>query len=180
MQTNISLTLLVLGTILVTGCANKVATYSVSTDNIMSLKNLSKGINLGDFTDSNRNESKVMCRLATPVGTSSGETFTSYIKKAFKKELLVSNKYDETSNTKLSMNLDKIYGSTTLGNAYWEFQVTVKNSNGKRFPLNSKYEYESSYLATSACSEMQRSFVPAVQKLIGETVQHNMFKTLIQ
>jgi hypothetical protein len=180
MKKNISLSLLMLGTLFITGCSNKVATYSVSTENIMSLKALSKGINLGQFTDSNRNENEIMCRLVSPVGTASGETFISYIKKAFEKELVISNKYDTTSNRKIGMNLDKIYGSTTLGNAYWEFKTTVNGSNGKSFNVNSKYDYESSYGGDSACSEMQRSFVPAVQKLIGQVIQHNEFKTLLK
>lgn len=180
MQKNTLLFLLVLGIFFITGCSNKVATYAVSAENIMSLKALPKAINLGKFSDSNRNESKIMCRLVSPVGTASGETFTSYIKKAFLKELVVSNKYDKASKRKIGMNLDKLYASTTLGNAYWEFKTTVNGSNGKSFKINSKYDYESSYGGDSACSEMQRSFVPAVQKLIGQVIQHNEFKTLLK
>jgi len=165
------------------GCANKVATYSVSTENILSLKGLSKdnnGINLGEFTDSAKGESKVMCRLATPIGTPNGETFISYIKDALKKELLISEMYQEKSKIKINMNLDYLYGSTTVGNAYWEFKVTVNSSNSKSFKVNSKYDYESSFTAYSACSEMQKSFVPAVQKLIKKIIQHNEFKNLIK
>jgi len=167
--------------ITLSGCANKVATYSVSTENILTLKELStegKGINLGEFTDSNNGESKVMCRLATPIGTPSGETFISYIRDALEKELIIANKYDKKSNIKVKINLDDLYGSTTLGNAYWEFKVTVNSSNSKSFKVTSKYEYESSFTAYSACSEMQRSFVPAVQKLLGDIIKHNKFESL--
>ena len=164
------------------GCANKVHIYSPSTDNLITFKNFSKsheGVNIGEFGDSGRNESKVMCRLSPPVGTQDGETFASYIRKAFMQELMVSDMYNGDSNMTISANLDDIYGSTMLGNAYWEFKITVKSSNGNSYQVHTRYDYESSYLAYSACPEMQRSFVPAVQKLIGDIINHADFKTLI-
>lgn len=168
---------------LFTGCANKVPAYAISTNNVVNLQGLAKDngkVNLNNFTDSGRNESKVMCRLATPVGTASGETFASYIENAFKKELLVAGMYDPKSNITISANIDKLYGSTTIGNAYWEFTVTVKSSNGTSYTVHSRYDYESSFSAMSACSEMQRSFVPAVQKLIGDIIQHPKFVDLLK
>jgi len=178
------LSVLVFGSMaLFTGCANKVPAYAISTNNVVNLQGLSKDngkVNLSNFTDSGRNESKVMCRLATPVGISSGETFASYIEDAFKKELLVAGMYNPKSNVTISANIDKLYGSTTIGNAYWEFTVTVKSSNGTSYTVHTQYDYESSYLATSACSEMQRSFVPAVQKLIGDIVQNPKFVDLLK
>ena len=164
------------------GCANKVHSYAISSDNMIALKSLSKnrkGVNIDEFTDSGRKESRLMCRLATPVGTSKGETFASYIQNAFKQEMMISDMYDNDSNIIISANLDDIYGSTTLGNAYWEFNITVKSSNGNSYKVNTRYDYESSFSAYSACSEMQRSFVPAVQKLIGNIIKNLSFKTLI-
>ena len=178
------LSILVFGLMaLFTGCANKVPAYAISTNNVVSLQGLSKDngkVNLNNFTDSGRDESKVMCRLVTPVGTASGETFASYIENAFKKELLVAGMFDPKSNITISANIDKLYGSTTLGNAYWEFTVTVKSSNGTSYTVHTRYDYESSYMGSSACSEMQRSFVPAVQKLIGDIVQNSKFVDLLK
>jgi outer membrane protein OmpA-like peptidoglycan-associated protein len=165
------------------GCANKVHTYAPSPDNMIALKNYSnsnEGVNIGEFSDSNRNESKVMCRLATPVGTQKGETFASYIQNAFMQELMISDMYNSDSNITISANLDDIYGSTMLANAYWEFKITVKSSNGNSYKVHTRYDYESSFAAYSACSEMQRSFVPAVQKLISDIINNANFKTLIQ
>jgi outer membrane protein OmpA-like peptidoglycan-associated protein len=166
------------------GCANnKVHTYALSFKNIIALKNYSKsneGVNIGEFSDSNRNESKVMCRLATPVGTQKGETFASYIQNAFMQELMISDMYNSDSNITISANLDDIYGSTMLANAYWEFKITVKSSNGNSYKVHTRYDYGSSLAAYSACLEMQRSFVPAVQKLISDIINNANFKTLIQ
>ena len=178
------LSVLVFGSMaLFTGCANKVPVYAISTNNVVNLQGLSKDngkVNLNNFTDSGRDESKVMCRLATPVGTANGETFASYIENAFKKELLVAGMYDTKSNISISANIDNIYGSTTIGNAYWEFTVTVKSSNGTSYTVHTQYDYESSFSAMSACSEMQRSFVPAVQKLIGDIIQNPKFVDLLK
>jgi hypothetical protein len=104
---------------------------------------------LNNFTDSGKNESKVMCRLTTPVGTVSGETFASYIENAFKKELLTAGMYDSKSNVTISANLDDIYGSTTSGNTYWEFKITITSSNGTSYKVNSRYDYESSFSAST-------------------------------
>jgi hypothetical protein len=166
-----------------TGCANKVATYSVGTQNVLSLRTISDQdgkINLAKFTDDGREEASLMCRLATPTGTPDGETFASYIGKAFQQELVVANAYDPSSKITISGNLNRIYGSTTMGNAYWEFDMTISSTNGKQYSVKSRYDYGSSLLAVSACSEMQRSFVPAVQKLIGEIITNSKFKTLLQ
>ncbi|WP_069471809.1 hypothetical protein [Candidatus Marithrix sp. Canyon 246] len=165
------------------GCANKVHNYAISSDNMLALKtfsNSSEGIKIVKFTDSNKNEATLMCRLSTPVGTPKGETFASYIENAFTKELMVSDMYNENSTIIITANLNDIYGSTVLGNAYWKFDITVKSSNGNSYNVNTKYDYESSLLVYSACTEMQRSFVPAVQKLNGEIIKHPKFKNLIQ
>jgi hypothetical protein len=165
------------------GCANKVHDYSISSDNIMSLRETSKEkikINVGEFTDSKNGETTLMCRLSTPIGTPKGETFASYIQKALKKELLIANVYDTNAKNTITANLDDIYGSTTLGNAYWEFKMTIKSSNGVSYNVASRYDYESSFSAISACSEMQRSFVSAVQKLNGEIINNKKFKSLFK
>jgi hypothetical protein len=169
--------------LLFSGCANKVHNYSASTENILMLKDLAKSgkrVSLGNFTDSGKEESKMMCRLATPIGTPKGETFATYIKDAFKKELLLSGLYDKNSKTKISANLNDIYGSTVLGNAYWSFDITLKSTNGKKMNVKSRYDYESSYFASSACSEMQRSFPLAVQKLIKDIISNPEFKELVK
>lgn len=163
------------------GCANKVHDYSVSTENLIALKSISKTskkVNIGKFTDSGREERSVMCRLATPIGTPQGNTFASYIQNALKKELIISDMYSESGAATITANLDETYGSTTLGNAYWSFKMTLKSSNGQTYKVDSRYDYESSFSAMSACSEMQRSYPLAVQKLIGKIVKDPKFSSL--
>ena len=176
---------LILGTLLFTiifsGCANKVHTYSPNTMNIMTLKDMKLGkVSVGNFTDSGREETKLMCRLATPVGTAKGETFASYVKDAFAQELMLSEHFSSDSKNIISANLDDLYGSTVLGNAYWKFNMTMKSSNGEQYKVESRYDYESSFSAMSACSEMQRSFVPAVQKLNKDIINNSNFSKLFK
>ena len=168
---------------LFTGCANKVPVYSISTHNVIKLQGLSKNngkVKVSIFTDSGRNESEVICRLDTPVGIANDKTFASYIENAFKKALLTAGMYDPKSNVIISANIDRLYGSTIIGDAYWEFTVTVKSSNGTSYKVHTRYNYQSSFSAMSACSEMQRSFVPAVQKLIGDIIQNPKFVDLLK
>lgn len=171
----------VVAMMLLSGCANKVHDYSVSTENMVVLKNIAKttkGVKLGDFTDSNRNQSSVGCRLSTPIGVPEGETFVSYIKKAFEKELVVTDMHNKSAKHTISANLDELKGSTLP--AYWEFKMTLSSTNGKSYQTHTKYSYQSSFSAMSACSEMQRSFVIGVQKLIGDSIKNPQFKILIK
>lgn len=172
--------LAVLLAVLFSGCADKVHSYSPKTANILYLKGISDGKKafVDKFSDSGKGESKLVCRLMAPIGTPDGETFASYIQDAFVQELAIADKYDAKSANIISANLDDIYGSTMLGNAYWEFKITMKSSSGVSYETHSRYDYESSYNANSACSEMQRSFVPAVQKLVGDVINNPKFTDL--
>lgn len=87
--------------------------------------------------------------------------------------------YDKNSELKISGNLNKIYGSSMLGNAYWEVNLTVTSSNGKSITVNTKRDYPSSYLASTACNNMGISFAPTVKQLLGEILNHKDFNSLL-
>lgn len=183
MKKVMTLSLIVAATVLMSGCANKVPTYSNSPQNMRAVKTVaasSTPVNIGKFTATNEGESKVMCRLATPVGTPDGMTFAKYIEDALSTELEMGNMIDPKSKITITGNLDSLYGSTVLGNAYWEFKIKVVSSNGKSFDVTSRYDYESSFSAYSACSEMQRSYLPAVQELVNKIVTHPQFSELLK
>lgn len=168
--------------LLMSGCANKVPNYTNSAQNMRAVKTIAASaapINISKFSATNEGESKVMCRLATPVGTPDGMTFAKYIEDALATELEMGNMIDPKSKITVTGNLDSVYGSTVLGNAYWEFKMKITSSNGKSFDIASRYDYESSFTAYSACSEMQRSYLPAVQELVNKIVTHPQFRELI-
>ena len=87
--------------------------------------------------------------------------------------------YDKNSNINLSGNINKVYGSSMFGNAYWEINATINSSNGKSLTVNTKRDYPSAYLASTACNNMGTSFEPTVNQLVSDILNHKDFPELI-
>ncbi len=171
---------IVLAAFLFTGCGIKTGEYNVSADNVQTLKDYKElKLDVSNFTATNSGESSVMCRLAETISTPKGEPFSDYIKEALISELKMAGVYEKNSELKISGNLNKIYGSTMFGNAYWEINVTITSSNGKSITVNTKRDYPSSYLASTACNNMGTSFAPTIKQLIGDIVNHKDFSELL-
>jgi hypothetical protein len=166
--------------VLFTGCGIKTSEYNVSADNVQTLRDYKElKLDVSTFTATTPAESSIMCRLAETVSTPKGESFEEYIKDALISELKMAGSYDKNSDLKISGNLNKIYGSTMFGNAYWEINVTITSSNGKSITVNTKRDYPSSYLATTACNNMGTSFSPTIKQLIGDVINHKDFSSLL-
>lgn len=181
MKNKILISTSLLATLLFTGCGIKTNEYNVSADNVQTLRNYQDlKLDVSNFTASNKDESSVMCRLAETVSTPKGEPFSEYIKDAFVSELKMAGVYDKNSDLKISGNLNKIYGSSMFGNAYWEMDVTVTSSNGNSITVNTKRDYPSSYLASTACNNMGTSFAPSIKQLIGDILDHKDFSKLVR
>lgn len=171
----------VLAAFLFTGCGIKTNEYNVSADNVQTLRNYQNlKLDVSTFTATNKGESSVMCRLAETVSTPKGEPFSQYIEEALVSELKMAGVYDKNSDLKISGNLNKIYGSTMFGNAYWELDVTITSSNGKSLSVNTKRDYPSSYLASTACNNMGTSFAPSIKQLINDILNHKDFALLLK
>ena len=172
---------IVLAAFLFTGCGIKTSEYNVSADNVQTLRDYKDlKLDVSNFTATNSGESSVMCRLAETISTPKGETFSEYIQDALVSELKMAGVYDKNSDLKISGNLDKIYGSTMFGNAYWEISVTITSTNGKSLTVNTKRDYPSSYLSSTACNNMGTSFAPTIKQLIGNIVNHKDFSELLR
>lgn len=170
-----------LATLLFTGCGIKTSEYNVSADNVSALRDHKElKLDVGNFTASNASENSVMCRLAETVSTPKGEPFSEYIKEALLSELKMAGVYDKNSDLKISGNVNKVYGSSMFGNAYWEINVTITSTNGKTITVNTRRDYPSSYLASTACNNMGTSFSPTIKQLIGEIVNHKDFSELLK
>lgn len=171
---------IICATVLFTGCGIKTSEYNVSADNVQTLRDYKElKLDVSNFTATTAGESSIMCRLAETVSTPKGESFEEYIKDALISELKMAGSYDKNSDLKISGNLNKIYGSTMLGNAYWEINVTITSSNGRFITVNTKRDYPSSYLATTACNNMGTSFSPTIKQLIGDIINHKDFSSLL-
>ena len=157
--------------------------YNTSKTNQAILKKISeKGyrINLGDFKDQSESEKTITCRLATSVHPPKDESYILYIQHAFEKEFEHAKLYEKKSTVTITAELNELYGSTTYGDAYWSFDITLVSSNGEKLRVRSRYDYESSITAAYACKEMHKTFPLALQKLIHDTISDKRFELLLQ
>jgi hypothetical protein len=166
--------------LLFSGCGIKTSEYAVSADNVEALRAI-EGVKLSvdRFTTQGEEEYHVMCRAAETVTTPGGESFASYISNALKSELKMSGIYDKQSDIELSGEVVDMYASSMLGNAYWEFKVKVKSSNGNEIFVYTKKEYPSAFLAFTACNNMGSSFSGSVRELVSDIIHHKDFEKLI-
>ena len=163
------------------GCGIKTSEYNVSADNVLKLRSIQNTkIGVANFTANTENETQVMCRLAETITTPKGETFETYIEEALKSELKMAEVYDENADIKISGNLIKVYGSSMLGNAYWEVEIQINSTNGKSIQVKTKREYPSSFLAMTACNNMATSFSPTIKQLVNEIITHKDFNSLLK
>ena len=170
-----------LATLLFTGCGIKTTEYNPSADNVQTLRDFKDlKLNVSNFTSTNKGESSVLCRLAETVSTPKGEPFSTYIENALLSELKMAGNYDKNSNIYLSGNINKVYGSSMFGNAYWEINATINSSYGKSLTVNTKRDYPSAYLASTACNNMGTSFEPTVNQLVSDILNHKDFPELVK
>lgn len=171
---------LVVASLLFTGCGIKTSEYNVSAENVSQLRSYDGvKINVGEFSASTPNEKSKLCRLAETITTPKGESFEQYIKEAFVSELKMANLYDKASNLTITGNVEKVYGSSVIGNAYWEVSVTIKSTNGKSIKVDTKRDYPSAFIANTACNNMATSFSPTIKQLINDIISHKDFPSLI-
>jgi len=166
--------IIVLATVVfLSGCANfATGRYSISTDNAVALRSLSgTQVNVGNFTDKD-NISEIACHFHGPVTTLDGETFASFIQKAFTDELKMAGIYSKTAPITITGRLDKIDYTTAFGSE-WELLLTLNSSNGKSVTISENYKYTGSVFAAPGgeCAQAALAFVPAVQNLIGKIIE---------
>jgi hypothetical protein len=175
-----SVLLIILVTILFSGCGVKVGRYHASSDNVIALKKINTKINVDKFT-AYKLDYKVMCRLANDVTTPNKEPFVTYIENAFIEELKMADKYSPTSKITISGHLNNLNVSSGMTDAHWTFDITVSSNNGNRFTVKHTREYSASFLGGIACKEdMPDAFNPTVKELINKIINHPKFNSLLQ
>lgn len=146
------------------------------------LKNLStKDLSVGTFTGPASFDKS--CRAAGPLAPPDGISHTDYIRKAFEDELKVAGIYAASNpRVTLSGTVKKLEFSSSRGltGGSWDIEILLQSSNGKMLPVAEHYEFESGFVADTACKQTAEAYFPAVQNLIGKAVRSPEFKTLIQ
>ena len=164
---------LVCAAMMLTGCAHyATGRYTIATDNAVALRSMSgMQVNVGAFTDA-KNTTEISCHMHGPVSTLDGETFASFIRKAFVDELKMSGVYSASAPVTVSGRLDTVDYKTAFGTE-WDFTVTLTASNGKTATVTETYVYRGSKVRWDAggeCEQVALAFVPGVQNLVGKMI----------
>jgi hypothetical protein len=61
----------------------------------------------------------------------------------------------------------------------WDIGLKVNSSNGKSVSVSEHYEFNSGFIADTACKQTAEAYLPAVQNLIGKLVKAPEFKSLV-
>lgn len=155
--------------------------YSISADNNVALKGIGIGnINVGAFTGPTTFDRA--CRGAGPIAPPDNMSFEAYIQKALADELKVAGMFDDkTPKTTLSGTVEQLSFSSSRGltGGEWNITLRVNSSNGKSIAVSEHYEFESGFIADTACKQTAEAYLPAVQNLLGKLIKSPEFKTLI-
>lgn len=156
--------------------------YSINADTNVALKTLGLS-NVAVGTFSGPASFDTACRAAGPLAPPDGMSHTAYIKKALEDELKVAGAHASSSpKVTLSGTVNKLSFSSSRGltGGSWDIDVTLLSSNGKSMTANEHYEFESGFIADTACKQTAEAYMPAVQNLIVTIVRSPEFKSLVQ
>lgn len=155
--------------------------YSINADTNVALKAMDSGpINVGAFKGPASFDNS--CRAAGPIAPPDNMSFEAYIQKALTDELKVAGKFDDTApKVTLSGTVEQLAFSSSRGltGGTWDIGVRIESSNGKSTLVSEHYEFNSGFIADTACKQTAEAYLPAVQNLIGKLVKAPDFKALV-
>jgi len=156
--------------------------YSINADTNVALKAIgASNIGVGAFAGPSNFDPS--CRAAGPLAPPDGMSHTAYIKKALEDELKVAGAYAASSpKVILTGTVNKLEFSSMRGltGGSWDIDVALTSSNGKSMTAAEHYEFESGFIADTACKQTAEAYLPAVQNLISKIVRSPEFKGLLE
>ena len=156
--------------------------YSINADTNVALKSLGvSGVSVGAFSGPSTFDNS--CRAAGPLSPPDGMSHTEYLRKALEDELKVAGAHAATTpKVVLTGALNKLEFSSSVGvtGGFWGLDLTVSSSNGRKVSLTERYEFQSGFIADTACKQTAEAYFPAVQNLIRKLVTSPEFKSLVQ
>jgi len=155
--------------------------YSINADTNVALKKIeASNISVGTFKGPKSFDNN--CRAAGPIAPPDNLSFEAYIQKALGDELKVAGKFDEkTPKITLTGSVEQLAFSSSRGltGGSWDIGLKVNSSNGKSVFISEHYEFNSGFVADTACKQTAEAYLPAVQNLIGKLVKAPEFKSLV-
>lgn len=179
---SLSIVVVVGAAALLSGCqtTNSIP-YKASTANIISiqqsLKAQNKKVAVGGVAMAPGLEESPLCRLAGPIKVAPGKSPTAYISDAFQEELFAAGVYDPKSGNTLTGRIDALSFSS-VSPASWTISISVKSPSSAGYTVSTKYNFDTSWAADSACRNVADAFGPAVQDLLKQVVNHPQFSAL--
>jgi hypothetical protein len=151
----------------------------VSVENNATLKKLGGSkVAVGPFTATEPGRREIACRGVGPIRTPDEQSFEHQIRQALIDELTVADLFTATAPITLTGHVNKLDFDSMAGE--WVLDVTVTSSNGQSVTAANKYSYGFTYIGETACVRTAKSFVPAVQLLIGKLVYDPKFADLLK
>ncbi|MGZ9083349.1 MAG: hypothetical protein ACXW3U_14815 [Rhodoplanes sp.] len=169
--------------LLLAGCSTYAADrYSVSMDSQEELQTVSteapgRKVDVSRFSASKPGQTEIGCRAVAPIKTPDGEPFEEYIRKALIDQLRLAQLYSPDGAVHITGNLDYINFSSHQG--IWSLTVTVSDEANNSFVVREDYDYQSSFVGDTACSQTAQALMPAVQNLIRKIVSTPDFKAML-
>lgn len=162
-------------------CASVSPGYSTSAANRAVLTKINSGtVAVGQFTQPS--DISTMCRGNGPVDPPKGMTFASFVQDALMQEIKASGKLATAApDVTLTGKLTKVDFSSSyhLVHGYWDLALDLHSSNGKSLTAAEHYEFDSGFIATTACDNSANALPIAVQKLIHQVVTSPEFPPLL-
>ena len=156
--------------------------YSINADTNVQLKSLGASqIGVGTFTGPAVFDNA--CRAAGPLAPPDNMTHTEYLRKALEDELKVAGAHGPANpRVVLSGVVNKLEFSSARGltGGSWDIAVTLSSSNGAKMSATEHYEFESGFVADTACKQTAEAYMPTVQNLIKKIVHSSEFKALVK
>lgn len=168
----------------ISGCSTMTPPrYSVNADNNATLREIEiTSIAVVDYSDAS--EFAANCRLMGPIEASDQRGIAQFIADSFNDEFKFAEKYGgATAQTKLHLTLTDAEFSSVAGltNGYWNLGITIENvANGASINASTHYSFRSGFDAITACNQTAQALTPAVQDLIGRTLNQTDFNRLIK
>jgi len=82
----------------------------------------------------------------------------------------------------LGGKVSKLEFSSTKGltSGYWQIDLALDSSNGKKLDVSEYYEFNSGFVANEACRNTAEAYSRAVQNLVGKAVHSPSFAELLK
>ena len=175
--------ILVCAVIFLAGCTFNIKKYEYSYDNVRTLRNLapkaSNKIKLNPFTSKKPGKDFLLCRGTAPVELPGQQPYEKYIEKAFLTELKMSDVYSSASGVAVNGHLEEISFSSAPDTGRWTIKIQISSPEKASFVVVSEYKFKTNSDPDKACWQVARAFVPAVQKLIQDIINHPDFQSNI-